>query len=293
MNLILGTIDRLPLESVTPFIDSLTRTSFDGDVVMFTRGLSPELHRYLSSRGIIDIPFRRYHPKGIRYLRQLTVNLTRNSDAHQLQPDSLLHRWVQCIWHCQASRYFMYDAYISRSDRTYERVMLADVRDVIFQDDPFREPAAAELEVFQEFGSVSIAQETFNRRWIETLFGQSELDNIGHRPIICSGVTLGTMAGIRQYLMVMKDHLRQHHEPNGYDQGLHNYLIYNGLIPDVAINGFGHGAVIHVGIADRDSLILDDARRIVDQDGRVVPTVHQYDRHVWLQEQLLSNLSAA
>lgn len=293
MNLILGTIDRLPLSSVSPFVDSLLKTTYDGDVVMFTRDLSTELNEYLRAMGVINIPFRRYHPRGIRYLRQITVSLTHRSVNCSIHPDSLFHRWIQWIWHCQASRYFMYDAFIAGCNQTYERVMLADVRDVIFQDDPFREPPVAELEVFQEFDSVSIAEESFNRRWIESMFGKSELNRIGHRPIICSGVTLGTLTGIKGYLNVMKDHLRRHHEPNGFDQGLHNYLIYNDMVTDVAINAFGHGAVMHVGIADRESLILDNAKRIVDQQGNVVPTVHQYDRHPWLQEQLLSNLSAA
>jgi hypothetical protein len=293
MNVIIGTADRISRQAMRPFFESLRQTGYAGDVVMFTRGLAVDTRDFLALHNVKQVPFRRYHPAGIRYIRQAMTRTCKQLHSLSMLSSRAWDNLICAAWHCQASRYFMYDSFLASDQGQYDRVMLTDVRDVFFQDDPFRYDSPASLEVFQEHDGATIKSEPFNRRWIETLFGPAELDRIGNNPIICSGVTMGTVTGMRRYLDSMKTLLREHHEPNGYDQGIHNYLIYNDLLTEVSINRFGAGPVMHVGIAVDDSLHLDSYNRVLDCEGNVVPTIHQYDRHSWLEERMLSNLKAA
>jgi predicted RND superfamily exporter protein len=54
---ILGTVRKMNISQVRPFLDSLRETGYEGDCVFFCTEISKELEVYLKSRGVIIIPF--------------------------------------------------------------------------------------------------------------------------------------------------------------------------------------------------------------------------------------------
>jgi hypothetical protein len=64
---------------------------------------------------------------------------------------------------------------------------------------------------------------------------------------------------------------------HGYDQAIHNYLVYL----DPGIDGIveeNNGHIATMALEPRDSYCLDATARIHGRDGRLYPICHQYDR---------------
>jgi hypothetical protein len=113
------------------------------------------------------------------------------------------------------------------------------------------------------------------------MFG-SVPSEIAGSAVLCSGTTMGSLAKMREYMSVflpllarVPDHLF------GYDQALHNHLVYSGLMPDSdsAIRIFPHleGPVITLGV----SLYLPPLNEnglILLPDKSVVNVAHQWTR---------------
>jgi hypothetical protein len=118
-------------------------------------------------------------------------------------------------------------------------ILVIDFRDVFFQSNPFaswgvysaRTKLPYELQLFAENPIFNIGNCSFNGNWISTCFGKDALKALNSSPIICSGSTLGSYNGMRQYLRVMLLSMSKHYGNclmHGSDQGHHNYLYYNG-----------------------------------------------------------------
>jgi hypothetical protein len=164
--------------------------------------------------------------------------------------------------------------------------MLSDLRDVIFQRDPFVEPLPP-LEVFLEEPEVTFAIEGFNRQWIDDLYGEAGLLRLGAGVVSCSGVTFGTREGMERYLVAMADEVRAHLPPLGaHDQAIHNWLLATGRLPEATSVPNGHGRVLTMG-AQRHIEVADDGT-VLNHDGTVPAVLHQYDRHVDLAPTLLA-----
>jgi len=164
---------------------------------------------------------------------------------------------------------------------------IIDVRDVVFQNDPFRHPFDTDLEVFLEAPHLMIGAEPFNTRWINDLYGPDALRSLESMVISCSGTTMGTRAGIRRYLTQMIGQVMAHDWPLGsHDQGIDNYLLRQGRLDPVTIYANGAGPVLTMSLGT--SVSQDAAGRLLNTDGTAPAAVHQYDRHPELAEKLLA-----
>jgi hypothetical protein len=106
-NLVMGLWARSPFEGLEQFLASLWHTSFHGDVCVFVDEVAPALVAALLNHGII-----------VERLDRLAVPRM----------------------HDQSSRYFNYLDFLARHNESYANVMIADLRDLIFQSDPFEKP---------------------------------------------------------------------------------------------------------------------------------------------------------
>jgi hypothetical protein len=85
-------------------------------------------------------------------------------------------------------------------------VMMTDVRDVFFQRRPFDGDVAIILGagkkdlILSYESNDDIKHEFFNAQWIRGCWGDAALQEIGDKPVSCSGATYGTKAGIKRYL---------------------------------------------------------------------------------------------
>lgn len=275
-NLIAGTLETYRLEQIKPFFNSLQAANVDADVVVFVSNIDVSVRNWLVDRGVKLVDYWRLRIKGIRHLREL-FRLTLGKFSSQYSP-GLLGACYLRLWHCQASRYFMYRDFLGQVGQNYNCVMLTDIRDVFFQADPFENVTPNKLSVFEETSTVPLGKEPFNSKWIKTLFGAECFDVMSDFSIICSGVTIGGTDSVVNYLDRMTEYLVRFHEPNGFDQGVHNYLIRNDLIDQVDIYCYGDGPVLNLGIVSPSTIKRNDAGEVLLQNGEVSSVVHQYDR---------------
>lgn len=244
MNLLMGAVKGLSPRVFIPFMNSAYNFHF-GDLVVFVPDDEPEtLKQFNRCDNAVTVP----HPP----VYDLPVN---------------------------AYRYFLYREYLKEHD--CENVMIADMRDVIFQSDPF---SAVEhdgrLHVFHE--SVLFGNDMFNDGWVEKMYGANRLEILRGCPVSCSGVTLGPRAVMLDYLEKMCEEIGRLFLAEllprppffaGFDQGIHNVLVHNN--PTVKHHDNGDGVLTLLKV--RGGLRLHDWQAAMD-GMRPAAVLHQYDR---------------
>lgn len=268
-NLILGAAAGYAWADVRPFVLSLRDAGYTGDLVLFRRRGEP-LPRKATDAYRIQVEF---FDKGYPYLSSFP-------DPGGLLPDRLPREP-----RIHDSRFMMYYLYLQEYGSSYSRVMLADVRDVYFQRDPFDFPWDCDLCCFLEDQNVTILESRYNRQWVKSAVGEQALQEIGHETVSCSGLTTGTVTGILRYLeqivsltiAVLLDETVPIHEL--FDQGLHNYLLYAGRLGSVRLLSNETGPVLTLGYTPRGSVKRNAHGQFLTDGGDVANVLHQYDRH--------------
>ncbi len=241
-SLILGVWTNLPTRQLEHFLASIISSGFEGDVVLFVHGLALETMRDLKRHGVETWD-------AGPYLRQ-DIDI-------------------------QTSRYVMYLDFLSRRPASYDHVMLTDVRDVVFQADPFLAPLVADVVFAME--RIEIANCPFNSGWANEAYGRHYLRQVRHLPVSCSGTTFGTTAGIMRYLSLMVREILATHAKSqrGIDQAFHTRIVHVNP-PDRAYCDDEERFVATLGYLPDEAICVEDD--IILLDGRVVPVVHQWDR---------------
>ncbi len=154
------------------------------------------------------------------------------------------------------------------------------------EDYPFVPGAPSGITAFQENHRIKLRDEPTNRRWMEQLFGDSAVAEVGDFPILCAGTILGDPQSLVDYVDRFFETLGGARDmwEAGVDQGVYNYVVRSGLLPRCQISRNGEGQVLTLGSAADDDFGVDEAGMITNGAGRLVPVVHQYDRHPELFE---------
>ncbi len=263
-NLVLGTIKGYDFEVLRPFLATLKKAGYEGDTVFFYSQIDPKTLETLREWGVILVPFMTTPP----YMEGAWARHNEwTTNAH----------WQNTAVH--SLRYLLAYCYLKEFGDRYENVLLSDTRDVIFQKDPFDFSPQDKLYCFTEHEGSVIADSSINAMWIEKGFGKEVSDELASKPIICSGVTVGSAARVLEYLSIFVKTVVDRDVPieiPGMDQGIHNYLIYKNLLPALQIYKNDEGPVFTVGI--EDTLVRKNGHIL---NGHVVVpnVVHQYDRH--------------
>jgi hypothetical protein len=258
--LILGAAIGYSADQLRPFLGSLARVGYRGDLCLLVGDLDRE------TAGLLE----RAHATAKRF-------------APERFPGIVVH----------ASRYFGYLEALEET-ASYRHVLLTDTRDVVFQSDPFQALPEGSLFAFLEDRRRSIGSCEANAGWIRAAFGEPTLSELADRSIICSGVTLGTGAGIRDYLVRLTGLFAQV-DPDalsriGIDQGIHNVLLHRRLIEARLVpNG---ELVAHLGYVPLEEIRLADGPIIANVDGSYCSIVHQYDRWLTLDEVIRARYQA-
>lgn len=132
--------------------------------------------------------------------------------------------------HCQQKRYYVFQKILPMLKTDY--VLLSDSRDVLFQKNIELYPLDPTVDCYFFEEDFHIGMCNYNKDWLKPIEGELGIEIISRikdKKIICSGTTYGSIKGIQKYLERMCD-LMTHkiHTRNtpGFDQGIHNYLIY-------------------------------------------------------------------
>src|SRR5439155_2364653 len=164
-------------------------------------------------------------------------------------PRTATARLMGALSNVEVARYFWFWDYLASRAEGYRNVMLTDVRDVLFLGDPFDFDIGDAVCSFEEDGRLTIGCQTNNRGWLHGAYGQEALDELADRPIVCSGITIGEASAVLDYSRVIVDHLaRLSRQFKCMDQGVHNYVLHKGLVPQARLVPNGSGIVLTVGL---------------------------------------------
>ncbi|EPR37212.1 hypothetical protein dsx2_1155 [Desulfovibrio sp. X2] len=249
-NLVLGLAAGYHDGDVRPFLESLRRTGFSGRCVLFVSPTTRGTER-MAALGAQIVPFTR--------------------------PDELAHVPYNAL------RYFLYRDFLQKADAAgegpFSRILLTDVRDVVFQRDPFAFPWPAGVSATLEDGRMRIGGCPYMAHWTRGHLGADVLDELSERPISCSGTTVAGHAAMHAYLAAMTARLLPFvpaPRMAGYDQAVHNLLVHRGLLPGLAVHDNG-APILTLGYVEGEAA-LDAAGDVLTPSGGPALIVHQYDR---------------
>ena len=211
-------------------------------------------------------------------------------------------------------RYKIYLQYLKKNK--FIRIMISDTRDVIFQQNPFKNKKFSSICFFSE--DKRIDECAFNSNWIKNLYGEKKFNKIKYKKILCSGITIGKYKNIINYLIQMNREIEitnnskiakqvkkinflktliaqftrfilrkriysylNHKIFKGYtyigtDQGNHNYLIYSKKIKNFKIYSNEDGYICTLGNANVRNFKV--YKGLYNSLGLKFSVIHQYDR---------------
>jgi hypothetical protein len=270
LNLVLGAVQGLEAEAIAPFLVSLYRTGFSGQVAFWVSAVTPRTRDFLKDYG---------------------VNIIQVED----EVSAFMRTPVNSL------RYFVYQQSMKGLNASVENVLLADTRDVLFQRDPFEIPLDGKLGCFLEEEQIPIRACVANSGWLAAAYGKEIMEELGDFPIACSGTTLGPIDQIRTYVDAMTAGLRAidarvphiMHVIPGIDQGVHNYLLRTGALPEARCFRNEDGPILTLNYVAQDSIRFNDDGFVLNASGEVAHVLHQYDRHPEIVRRASAWLNAA
>lgn len=248
-NLVMGLAVGYGPAELAPFVDSLRGTGFKGDIALVTFQTSAETSAWLAARGVTELTF------DSMPLLAMSMNSAR------------MLKYLE----------FLRTEVISGA-RPYDYIMLADVRDIVFQGDPFARADGADIYYFLETGR-TIGSCPINSVWMAQAFGPDVLRRTADSPVSCAGTLIARPLALLEYLLLMARYIAESPPEvrhSGIDQAIHNYLMINNLVAGARIEANG-GAVMTVP-TDRPSGMVMANGMFRNADGSFSETVHQYDR---------------
>jgi hypothetical protein len=300
--LILGSVKNLDIEELRPFFVSLDRCGYEGSVCIFVSDVSERTQLVLREQGATVIPIRSVDlGSGLRAsLYPLLFEMAGRAlpiltglypqEAALRVRRRLVGRLIDTI---NNSRYFWYLAWLQAQNSTYSKVMLTDVRDVVFQRDPFDFDFGEEVCFFLEDSSRTIGTCPYNSDWFGIAFGAQTLSKMEHSRISCSGTTIGSCSAVLLYLQTMVKHLmclNSRALVPGIDQAVHNYILYSGLLDNILLFENHTGPVLTMGWLSEDRIKMTSDGQVLRDDGSMVQVLHQYDRHPAVAEKIMAQL---
>jgi hypothetical protein len=286
-NLILGLISGMTQEQVSPFFLSLEKAGYRGDICLFVQGLAPETLAFLHARRVNLVPFQKNYlnPKWARFA-SLAWPFLKPRQRRRMEEQLAL-----TYLHAHCARNVYCRSYLAECGRFYEHVMLTDVRDVLFQNDPFAFEIPDGLSVFMEDPGLILGTCPWDSQWIRHAFGAAVLKELSDKPIFCSGTIFGTPAALLDHLdqVLRLYYARKTHF--SMDQASHNYVIYKQPAKQLHCFDNDAGPVLAMAHMDARQFHFNAQGLLVNSQGRVFNTLHQYDRHPELARQLLCTLT--
>lgn len=242
---VIGTSIGYNVEQLLPFVISL-RKFYTGRVLLVVDAVTKELESFFKENNI---------------------------DTHTIILPNGIPRAAEIF----NIRHIEYLKIVEGDDFSHDRVFITDVRDVLFQGNPFDHPISSELEFFAE--PKEILNCSYNTKKISKAFGEIEFLKLKNEKIICAGTTIGTKTGMIKYLNKMISVLTDYRERTGNvadDQAVHNFLIYNNHFENFKIYDTGNGPIATLHHLREG--IFNEAGQVINIDGTIPAVVHQWDR---------------
>jgi len=183
--------------------------------------------------------------------------------------------------HVYNYRFYLYYDYLLKQGHRFNNVMLTDIRDVVFQKDPFDFNLNDSINVAMENPSVKLGQCSYNTKWMLAGYDEPTLQRFANEVISCSGTTFAPVYLMKQYLIKMLESIQQIKDAyHCGDQAIHNVLVHSQQIQPLQKLDNDTGPVLTLG-SEAEYGITSEGH-VTNKSGRVVNIVHQYDRHARL-----------
>jgi hypothetical protein len=247
--LVLGAAVKFRTDQVRIFIESLRATGYAGDIVILVGLRDFALARYLRRQGAIPKRtwfIRRFHGPIHAYRFELFAQVLR----------SLLPR--------------------------YDQVLVSDVRDVVFQSDPFAGLEGQTCQFFLEGDKRTIGNEPTNMVYMRSFLPPDQVKAIEPFRISCCGVVLGSAQAMMAYLTQMAAELAavplKARRKIGADTAFHNRMAHlTHAVPVELVEN--NVRVATMGIEPASTYRAEPGGLIrVAADGHLPAILHQYDR---------------
>lgn len=156
---------------------------------------------------------------------------------------------------------------------------ILDIRDVVFQRNPFDFHIKKGVYLFEEAINYPIKYQTKMVEWISVYENWKKVSN---NPIINSGITIGTKYEIYKFYKI---YIKLLFNSTTASQGTLNFYYYNGIFKPIPIyifkNGFGLALHFHVEYIDKknkEKFYPPQNNCFVNKDSSIPAIIHQYDR---------------
>lgn len=249
--LIMGLAAGYHYGDVRPFLQSLEHTGYTGRCVLFVSPTTRQTES-IAGHGAEVVPFERDTVRGGR-VAHLPYN---------------------------AVRFFLYRDFLETCGTVFPKILVTDVRDVIFQRDPLGFAWPEGLSITLEDRRMRVEDCPYMRRWTTDHLGEKAWRDMADRPISCSGTVVGDHDAMLGYLDRMLERLLPHEAAKGmagYDQGVHNHLLYDGAFGTVSTFD-NYGPILTLGYREGEPERGHNGE-ILAENGEPAVIVHQYDRH--------------
>jgi hypothetical protein len=250
--LVVGAAVGFRTDQVRIFVESLRATGYTGDIIMLVGWRDAPLARYLKSRGAI--------PKRTWFIRRF------HGPIH-------------------AYRFELFADVLRKTAGRYDQVLLSDVRDVVFQSDPFAGLSGNTCQVFLEGDRRTIGNEPTNMLYVRSFLSPDQVEALKPFRISCCGVVLGSGKAMMAYLTRMAADLKSvpmgARRKIGADTAFHNRMAHldpqgPARIPIELVENNVHVATMGIEPASSYRAGADGLIRTLD--GHLPAILHQYDR---------------
>ncbi len=183
-----------------------------------------------------------------------------------------------------------YDYYLNiLSKKKYKNILVCDSRDIYFQSNPFEYKYEGDINFFLE--DQKIKECTHNSNWLIKAYGNKVFKNLSEKIISCSGTTLGTYEGMKNYLTLMincsnkykyKKRLkylltfRRDKAGRGVDQAHANFIAHNKLVKNSHFYQNFDGPIATVYHLKK--LTFNNNSELMNSKNEPYTVVHQYDK---------------
>ena len=259
-DLILGTVEHYDFYEFRQFLISLRQTSFRGHICLF---VGPGI-----SCGTVR-KIRQYDVEVVPYSGGFPFVADPHADAPKSLPEPI---------HIYNYRHFLYYDYLLKHGRKFHNVLLTDVRDVVFQQDPFEFPMSDRIHVAMENPDIPVGACPWTSQWLLAGYAPEVLERLKDKEMSCAGTTLGPVSHMMRYLKLMLAEIAGMKDPFACaDQAAHNLLLHHGKLDPIKKLANFEGPILTVGSEPRYKLNEDN--ELVNRDGSKIAIIHQYDRH--------------
>ncbi len=274
--IVLGIVRSYKVEKLAPFVLSLRRSGYKGDIGFFVDDLPEETLEFFYEHGVTMQPLPvRYYIQSRRHLIRAVARLA--PPKFRARAEIELSRYYL---HLIDARWPCYYEFLTRTRGLYSHVMFCDIKDVIFQRNPFDFTWNAPLCSFLTPPEVLIRDEEKTFGWIKTGFGEAEARKLQDKPVIGCGVTFAEIDAALEYVRLMCENFVRINARGLVDQGVHNYLLHNKKVKSSYHYEFNETPVLHIGIVPQDKLRVNSEGMALNGSGQVANVVHQYAEHI-------------